>query len=108
MVRVVFFVATLPTVVNLLGESSRTTLRVPSPVDANARFVPGSKPLASTPSPIGGVVITWPVSALITAIILFPQPANRRRPLRSIASPEGSSQGASFQRLVIDSFRASN
>ena len=108
MVRALFFVGTMPTGVNLLGESSRTTLRTPSPVDANARLISGSKPLASTPSPIAGVAITRPVSASTIAIILFPQPANRRRPLRSIASPDGSSHGASFQRFVTASFRASN
>ena len=35
--------------------------------------------VASTPSPIVGVAITLPVSALITTITLSSQPAKRRR-----------------------------
>ena len=64
--------------------------------------------MASTPSPIGTVVTTLPVSASITAIILLSQPENMRRVLVSIAMPDGSSHGASGhllsnrQRLRID------
>src|SRR5881398_2613315 len=46
---------------------------------------------------MGTVVITFPVSAFTTAIILLSQPENRRRFLASIAKPLGDSQGASGQ-----------
>src|SRR5207247_7402456 len=45
--------------------------------------------------PMGRVAITFPLSASTTAISLLSQPANRRRLLRSIANPLGSSQGFS-------------
>src|SRR5580704_3223620 len=45
----------------LSGESWWATVMVPSPQEANARPVPGSKRLASTPLPIGTVATTFPV-----------------------------------------------
>src|SRR6202453_2218974 len=101
MVRACACVGTSSTTEYLAGESSCTTVSVPlPPFDANAYLVPGSNASASTPSPIAGVAITFPVSALITAIILLLQPANKRRFAMSMASPEGSSHGASGQVAV--------
>src|SRR5579863_3857752 len=93
-VRADFFVATVAATEYLSGPSSCATVKLPSPVEANARFVSGSKPLASTPSPIGTDATTFPLSALITAIILLSQPAKRRRDFKSPASPDGSWHGA--------------
>ena len=45
MVRAERLVGTLSTTVNLLGESSWTTVSVPSPLDANAKFVAGIEPV---------------------------------------------------------------
>ena len=87
LVRADRLVGTFSTITNLSGESSWTTVSVPSPLDANAEFVAGSNPLASTPSPITGVAITFPVSALTTAIILLSQPAKRRQHPGSCGMP---------------------
>src|ERR1700691_6211500 len=96
MVRAPFSVLTFSTTVYLSGESSWITVSTPScPQEFNTYFVSGSNQVASTPSPIGTVVTTLPVSAFITAIILLSQPENRRRVLVSMAMPDGSSQGAS-------------
>ena len=43
-----FLVGTLSITVNLSGESSWTTVRLPSPLEAKANLVPGSKALASS------------------------------------------------------------
>src|SRR6267143_2126172 len=48
------------TTVYLSGESSCATVIVPSPQDANARDVDGSKLLASTPSPMGTLATILP------------------------------------------------
>src|SRR6185437_13782363 len=78
------------------------------PQEAKASFLSGSKRSASTPSPMGTVVITLPVSAFTTAIILLSQPTKRRRFFLSIARPLGDSQGASGQRdLTFNSFGSS-
>src|SRR6266853_6030521 len=101
MVRANFCVGAFSTTVNLSGESSWTTVNVPSrPLELNASCVSGSKPFASTPSPMGTVVITLPVSALTTAIILLLHPANNLRCFWSMARPLGSSQGARDQLLM--------
>jgi len=88
-----------------VGLSSRTTVIVPSPADANAKPNSGSKEVASQPSPIAGVASVFPLSASTMAIFLFPpQPANKRRFLRSMDRPVGSSQSVSFQRVLTVSF----
>ena len=76
------------------GRDARTWMWV---LRLNASCVPGSKAFASTPSPMGSVVTTFPVSALITAMSLFPQPTKSLRCCWSMAIPEGSShaRGAS-------------
>src|SRR5205807_7128405 len=71
-VRAPLCVGTLSTTLNLSGESSWTMVNVPSPFELNAKPVPGSKPLASTPLPVGNVVITFPLSESTTAISLLP------------------------------------
>src|ERR1700674_5675392 len=100
-------VLTLSATLNLSGDSSRTTVSTPSPQEANASPVSSSNAVASTPSPIAGVASTLPVSASTTAIILLSQPANRRRFLRSMASPLGSSHGARGQRDFTSSLLGS-
>src|SRR5580693_4322591 len=75
-VRAPSWVFTFSATLNLLGDSSRTTVSTPSPQDAKARLVPSSKAVASTPSPIAGVASTLPLSASTTATILLSQPTN--------------------------------
>src|SRR5690348_3186275 len=101
MVRAPGSVVTVWTTLNSVGDSSFTTVSVPSPFELKARPVSGSNRLASTPLPIGTDAITLPLTALITAIILLWQPANRRSCFTSIANPEGESQGAIGQRDLI-------
>src|SRR5712692_8579482 len=79
MVRAYFCVSAFCTTENLSAGSSRTTVSVPSPFELNAKLVPGSNALASTPSPIGTVVTTFPVSAFTMAITLLWHPAKSRR-----------------------------
>src|SRR3954462_9197721 len=98
MVRADFLVGTVAATGKLSGAFAWTTVRFPSPVEANARFVSGSKALALTPSPMGTVATIFPESASMTAIILLPQPANSRRVFQLAARPEGSSHGAIGQR----------
>ena len=93
----VVIVTAFSTTENLSGEFSCTTVSTPSPHEANARPLSGSNAVPSTPSPMGSVVISLPLSAFTTAISLLLHPANSRRFLRSMASPVGSSQGASAQ-----------
>src|SRR5208282_329865 len=101
-------VGTFSTTINFSGESSCTTVIVAlCPFDANAYNVPESNAFASTPSPISGVAITFPVSASTTAIILLSQPAKSLRFTRSIASPDGDSHGASFHVAVTLNLSAS-
>src|ERR1700693_3905501 len=95
-VRAPFWVDTFSATLNLSLESSFTTVSTPSPPqEAKASPVSGSNAVASTPSPMAGVARTLPLSASTTAIILLSQPTNRRRFLRSMASPLGSVHGAS-------------
>ena len=49
MVRALLFVATLSMTVNLSGESSWMTVRLPSPQDAKAYLVAGRKPRRRDP-----------------------------------------------------------
>src|SRR5271155_6082664 len=100
MVRALLFVATLSMTVNLSAESSWMTVRLPSPQDANAYLVAGSKAAASGPSQIVGVATTLPLSASTTDITFSSHTENRRRFAGSIASPEGDLQGANGHRWV--------
>src|SRR5437764_10753716 len=94
-VRVFFWVSAFCTTENLSADSSWITVNVPSrPLELKTSLVPGSKAVASTPSPIGNVVTTFPVSAFTTANSLLWQPEKRRRVFGSMESPEGDSQGA--------------
>ena len=60
MVRAPRSVATFSETLNLSGDSSRTTVSVPSPQEANASPVSASNAVASTPSPMGRVVNQFP------------------------------------------------
>ena len=60
MVRAPRSVGTFSATLNLSGESSCTTVSTPSPQEANASSVSGSNAVASTPSPIGSVVTSFP------------------------------------------------
>src|SRR5271169_1670428 len=100
MVRALLFVVTVSMTVNLSGESSWMTVRLPSPQDANAYLVAGSKAAASGPSQIVGVATTLPLSASTTDITFSSHTEKRRRLLRSMASPEGPLHGAKGQRWV--------
>src|ERR1700722_5273165 len=100
-------VGTFSSTLNLSGDSCFTTVSTPSPQEANASPVSASNVVASTPSPIAGVARTLPLSASTTAIILLPQPTNRRRFLRSMESPLGSVQGASGHVAVTSSLLGS-
>ena len=108
MVRAPSWLDTFSTTLNLFGESSRTTVRTPSPHEANARLVSESKAAASTPPPIGTVVTSLPLSASTIAIILLSQAENSRRFLPSRASPLGSEQGAKGQRDFTSSLLGSS
>src|ERR1700730_9056553 len=91
-------VLTVSTIEYLSELSSRITVMVPSPLELKINRDSGSKAVASTWSPIGSVVITFPVSAFMTAITLLRQPMNNRRLGWSMAMLEGASQGAVGQR----------
>ena len=80
---------------------------VPSPAEANAKPNSASNAVASQPSPIAGLATTFPLSASTIAIFLFPHPTNSRRVFRSIDSPVGSSQSASFHFDLTASFTGS-
>src|SRR5438094_10348709 len=69
-----------------------TTVRTPSPQEANARRLPGSNAPASTPPPIGALPSSLPDAASITAMTLLAHTVNRRLPAASSARPDGSSQ----------------
>ena len=100
-VRAPRLVGTVATTVYLSGESSWTTLTVPSPPFAlKANPVSGSKAAASVPGPIGTVVTTFPSFAFTTAINLLEQTEKILSCFRSMASPDGSEQGASDDRRV--------
>src|ERR1035441_7871003 len=88
----------------LSGLSWRITVMVPSPLELKISFVASSKAVASTWSPIGSVVMTWPVSAFMTAITLLRQPRNRRRLARSIAMLLGEAHGAVGHRFGTSGF----
>src|SRR6266581_5608714 len=60
MVRAPRCVEIVSTTVYLSGESSCVTVIVPSPQEANANCVDGSKLLASTPSPMGTLATILP------------------------------------------------
>src|SRR5213082_2525883 len=100
MVRALRLVGTFSTTVYLSGESSCTTVRMPSPQEAKKSFVAGSKAVASGPLPISGVATTLPVSAFITTETLSSQTAYRRRFLVSMDKPDGDLHGAIGQRCV--------
>ena len=91
-------VATVSTTVNLVGESSRTTVSVPSPLELNASFVIGSKAAPSVRFPIGSVASTRPEPASSTIIFPLPHTENSTWFAVSMASPVGPSPGASGQR----------
>ena len=99
---------TVSTSVNFVGESSCATVIVPSPQEAKANPVTGSKRFASTPCPMGTVSSTFPVLPSTNAIILLWQPTTRISCAASIASPEGDSQGARGQVFSIFRVFASN
>src|SRR6185437_3247390 len=86
-VRAPRIVVSVSTTLNLSGESSWITVSVPSPVEANASPVPASYRVASTPAPIGSVVISFPSVAFEIAMTLVRHPLNRMWCARSIASP---------------------
>src|SRR2546425_12153586 len=97
MARALRFAGTFSTTVNLSGESSWMTVRLPSPQEANAEPVEGSKALASGPSQMAGEATTLQVSAFTTAITFSSQTEKRRRLTTSMARPEGDLHGASGQ-----------
>ena len=68
---------------------------MPSPFELKTNPVPGSNRQASTPAPMGTVVISLPVPMSEIAITLLRQPLNSRWWAGSRASPLGDSQGAS-------------
>src|SRR5450631_1725655 len=84
------------------------TVRVPSPQEAKAKLVAGSKAAASGPSQMVGVATTLPLSASTTDITFSSQTENRRRLLASRARPDGDLQGARGQRWVSTSFLVSS
>src|SRR5256885_7077886 len=84
-----------------------TTVRTPSPQEANARRLPGSNPAASTPPPIGALPSTLPDAASITAMTLLSHTGNSCPPAASSASPEGSWQPLMGHTEMTLSFRGS-
>src|SRR5207248_8194480 len=83
-----------------------TTVRVPSPLEANAYLRPGSNAAASVPAPVSSVATIFPEVESTTTIFLFPQTENKRFCFGSSASPEGSSQPSSFQRFCAFQLRS--
>src|SRR5207247_410468 len=108
MVRPPRCVGTVATPRKLSGESSCTNVIVPSPLALTAKPRLGSNAAPSTPLPIGNVTSTLPRSGSTTAINPLEHTENRRRVRRSIASPDGSSHGASGQRPSTASVFGSN
>ena len=96
-VRERFGVARVCTTVSSSFPSGRATVSVPSPFDAKARPVPGSKAAPSAPAPIGALASTLPVTASTITSRPLPQAAKSRRPSGSKARPVGSSPGARGQ-----------
>src|ERR1035437_4359279 len=74
--------------------TSFTTVTVPSPFELYAHFRAGSNAAPSHFSPIGKVVITFPVSESTTTISLLAQTLNKRWVSLSKAKPVGSDPGA--------------
>src|SRR5689334_16937657 len=86
---------------------SATMVSVPSPFELMAYPDGGSNTTPSDPAPIAGVASTLPESGSDTTITRFEQTENSRRPLGSIARPEGSSQPVSAYFLTTDALAVS-
>src|SRR5262245_58460585 len=82
-------VVIVPAGVYLSADSCLNTATVPSPHEQNTNFVSGSNAPASTPSPIGAEVTTFPVSVESTTSDLLRHPTNRRPDLVSMARLTG-------------------
>src|ERR1700730_10865943 len=67
----------------------RITDTVPPPMQAKIHLFPGSNATASTRSPMGRVVMTWPLLESITARTLLLHPINSREFGASMARPVG-------------------